>query len=200
MKIMELIRRDRRSLEYRESCVGEYPLMSLSGGPVFASHIAVIRGGISPGKAVAFVVRPHAMEAIASRQLSFEVEDVGELNIRRRALVVIAVLVQPWNWIRTRTTVGYSMIRGNLGCARFWCGLRLKFRSRHCRRQHGSYAKLQQMPPIQVRTALMMVLIEQRIFGRVEIKSELHNSSSFCFRDKLPCSFSHAQFSKTVKA
>ena len=74
---MKLIRRDRRSLEYRESCVGKYSLLGLSRGPVFACHIAVVRGGISPGKAVAFIVRAHTVEAVASRQLSFEVKDVG---------------------------------------------------------------------------------------------------------------------------
>lgn len=77
MKIVELVRRDRRSLEHRKSRVCEYPLMRLSRRPVFASHIAVIGGGIAPGKAIAFVVRPHTVEAVASRQLSFEVEDVG---------------------------------------------------------------------------------------------------------------------------
>jgi hypothetical protein len=77
MKVMELVCRDRRSFEYRESCVCEYSLSRLSSCPVFACHIAVIRSGISPGKAVAFVVRAHAMEAIAARQFPFEMKDVG---------------------------------------------------------------------------------------------------------------------------
>jgi hypothetical protein len=77
MKIVELVRRDRRSLENRKSGVGKYALMSLSSRPVFACHIAVIRGGISPGKAVAFIVGSHAMKAVASGQLSCEMKDVG---------------------------------------------------------------------------------------------------------------------------
>lgn len=77
MKIVELVCRDRRFLKNRKSCVGKYPLLRLSSGPVFACHIAVVRGGISPGKAVAFIVRAHAMEAVAARQLSFEMKNVG---------------------------------------------------------------------------------------------------------------------------
>ena len=77
MKVMELVRRDRRSLEYRKSRVGEYSLASLSSCPVLACHVTVVGGGISPGKSVAFIVRPHTMEAIAPRQLSFEMKDVG---------------------------------------------------------------------------------------------------------------------------
>ena len=76
MKIMELVCRDRRSLKNRKSCVREYPLLRLSASPVFASHVAVVRGGIPPGKAVSFIVRTHAMEAVAARKFSFEMKDV----------------------------------------------------------------------------------------------------------------------------
>jgi hypothetical protein len=76
MKVMELVCRDRRSLKNRKSCVGKYPLPRLSPSPVFACHIAVVRGGISPGKAVPFIVCAHAMEAVAARQFSFEMKDV----------------------------------------------------------------------------------------------------------------------------
>jgi len=77
MEIVKLVCRDRRSLENRESRMGEYSLPSLSSRPIFSCHVAVIRGGISPGKAVAFVVCAHAVETVASRQLSFEMKDVG---------------------------------------------------------------------------------------------------------------------------
>ena len=77
MKVMELVRRDRRSLEYRKSRVGEYSLSSLAGCPVLACHVAIVGGGISPGKAIAFIVRPHTVEAVAPRQLSLEMKDVG---------------------------------------------------------------------------------------------------------------------------
>ncbi|MCU1256852.1 MAG: hypothetical protein JWM83_3151 [Candidatus Angelobacter sp.] len=76
MKVVELVRRDRRSLEHCKSSVGEYSLPGLSSRPVFPGHIAVVRGGVSPRKAVAFIVRAHTVEAVAPGQLSFEVEDV----------------------------------------------------------------------------------------------------------------------------
>ena len=77
MKVVELICRDRRSLENRESRMREYPLPCLSSRPVFACHVAIVSGGISPGKAVAFVVCAHAVEAVASGQLAFEMKNVG---------------------------------------------------------------------------------------------------------------------------
>ena len=127
---MELVRRDRRSLEHRKSSVGEYSLMRLPRGPVFARHIAIVGGGIAPGKAVAFIVRTHAMEAVAARQLSFEVEDVGEFDIRRRALIVITILVEPRDGIRARSTIGDSMILRDRRRARFRCRLRFQLSTR----------------------------------------------------------------------
>ena len=77
MKVVELICRDRRSLKNRKSGMGEYSLPGLSSCPVFACHVAVVGGGISPGEAIAFIVRAHAVEAIAPRQLPFEMKNVG---------------------------------------------------------------------------------------------------------------------------
>lgn len=74
---MELVRRDRRSLKNRESRMGKYSLPSLPSRPIFACHIAVVGCWISPGEAIAFIVRAHPVEAVASGQLSFEVKDVG---------------------------------------------------------------------------------------------------------------------------
>ena len=77
MKVVELVRRDRRSLENGKSRVGENSLSGLPSCPVFACHIAVVCSGISPRKAVAFIVRTHSVETVAPRQLPFEVKDVG---------------------------------------------------------------------------------------------------------------------------
>jgi len=77
MKVVELVCGDRRSLEHGKSGMGEYSLASLPSCPVFACHIAVVCSGISPGKAIAFIVRPHTVEAVAPRQLSLEMKDVG---------------------------------------------------------------------------------------------------------------------------
>lgn len=77
MKVVKLVCRDRRSLEYRKSRMGENSLPGLPPRPVFACHVAIVGGGISPGKAVAFIVRAHAVETVAPCQLSFEMKDVG---------------------------------------------------------------------------------------------------------------------------
>ena len=77
MEIMDLVRGDRRSHEYRQSRVGENGLMRLTCGPVFAGHVAVVGRGSAPGETVALTVRTHAVKTIAARQLTIEVIDVG---------------------------------------------------------------------------------------------------------------------------
>ena len=76
MEVVDLVCGDRRSLKYGESSVAEDGLMRLTARPVFTGHIAVVGGRSSPGEAIAFVVRAHAVKAIASCQLSAEVIDV----------------------------------------------------------------------------------------------------------------------------
>jgi hypothetical protein len=77
MKIMDLVRGDRRSLEYRQSRVGENSLVRLTCCPVLTRHVAVVGRGSAPGETVAFIVRTHAVKAIATRQLTIEVIDIG---------------------------------------------------------------------------------------------------------------------------
>ena len=74
---MDLVLRDRRSLEYGESCVGEDSLVRLACRPVLACHLAVVGARSAPGEAVALIVRAHTAEATAPCQLSLEVIDVG---------------------------------------------------------------------------------------------------------------------------
>src|SRR6266853_124364 len=199
MKIVKLVCRDRRSLEYCESRVGEYSLPSLSSSPVFACHIAIVGGGISPGESVAFIVRAHTVEPVASRQLSFEVKDIGQFNVWRRALVVIAVLIEPRNGIRAWSAIGRCMILRDRRSAGFRRGLRVKLTARQRSRNHGSDAKLQQIAPVQGRTALVVVPIDQRMPGRIRIKSELHGSSltetiKTAAKTKWPCLFRGPRF------
>ena len=73
MEIVDLVRGDRRSLKYCQSCVGKDSLVRLARGPVLAGHVAVVGGRSSPGDAVALIVCAHAVEAVAACQLSFEV-------------------------------------------------------------------------------------------------------------------------------
>src|SRR5208282_6367042 len=105
MEIVDLVCRDRRPLEHSQSSVREDRLMSLSRRPIFPCHVAVVSGGSAPSKAVPLIVRAHPMEAVATCQLSFEVINVGEFDIWHGALVVVAILVDPRNRIRTRTAV-----------------------------------------------------------------------------------------------
>jgi len=72
MKVMDLVRGDRRSLEYGQSGVGENGLMRLACRPVFAGHITVVGRGSAPGEAITPIIRTHAVEAVAARQLSLK--------------------------------------------------------------------------------------------------------------------------------
>ena len=73
MEVVDLVGRDRRSLEYRESRMGENSLVRLARCPVFARHIAVVRGRGAPRKTVPLVVGPHAVKAAAAAQFALEV-------------------------------------------------------------------------------------------------------------------------------
>jgi len=111
---MDLVRRDRRSLKDSESSVGEYGFVTLARRPVLAHHIAVIGSGSAPGKPITLVIRTHPVKAIAARQLSFEVIDAREFDVRHRRLVVTAILVKPWDGIRARAAVRWFVVLRNL--------------------------------------------------------------------------------------
>ena len=72
---MNLVRRDRRSLEYGESRVGENALVRLACRPVLAGHVTVVGCGSAPGEVVAFVICAHSVKTAATRQLPLEVID-----------------------------------------------------------------------------------------------------------------------------
>jgi hypothetical protein len=67
MEIVNLIRGDRRPLEYGKSGMREDALLRLARRPIFSCHVTVVGCGSAPREAVAFIVCPHAMEAIAPR-------------------------------------------------------------------------------------------------------------------------------------
>jgi len=73
MKIMNLIWRDRRSLEYGESRVRKNSLLRLARCPVLAGHVTVVGGWSSPGKTIASVVCAHTVESVAAGKPSFKV-------------------------------------------------------------------------------------------------------------------------------
>ena len=85
--------------------MGEDALATSSPGPIFACHVAVVSGRSAPGQAVAPIVGTHSVEAVTASQFSLEVVDVRQLNVRHRALIVVAILVEPRNRIRTRPSI-----------------------------------------------------------------------------------------------
>lgn len=102
--------------------------MRLARRPVLARHVAVVSSRCSPRLTVALVVRPHTLKAAAASQLSLEVIDVRELDIWRCGLIVIPVLVEPGNGIRTRSTVRRLVVLRNRRRATLRQRLRLNWR------------------------------------------------------------------------
>ena len=67
---------------------------------------------------IALFICSHTVKATAAGQLSFEVIDVRELDIRSSGLIVISIFIEPRNWIRTRSTVrGLVLLRNERGAA-----------------------------------------------------------------------------------
>ena len=110
MKIMDLILGDRRSLKHGESCVREDRLMRLPRRPVFARHLAVVRGCSAPRETIALVIGSHAMKTAGPRELAFKVINVRELHVRHSRLIVIPIPVEPWNGIRARAAIRWLVI------------------------------------------------------------------------------------------
>src|SRR5215469_13514886 len=110
MEVVNLVGRDRRSLEYGQSSVCEDRVVRSAGSPVLTRHIAEVGGWCTPSQTFAFVIRAHAAEAVAARQLSLEVIDIGKLDVGRSWLVVIAVLIEPRNRIRAHSPVRYPVV------------------------------------------------------------------------------------------
>jgi len=102
MKIVNLVRGDRRSLEKRESYVRERPVLRRASSPVFTLHHAVVGGKGTEGDSIAQIVGSHAGEGAATGDAAFEVVDVRWLEIGTGRLIMASISVQPWNriWIR----------------------------------------------------------------------------------------------------
>src|SRR6516225_3589244 len=110
MEVVNLVGRHRRSLKDGQSSVCEDCLVCLAGSPVLTCHVAEVGRWCTPGQTVAVVIRAHAAEAVAARQLSLEVIDIGKLDVGRSRLVVIAVLIEPRNRIRAHSPVRYAVV------------------------------------------------------------------------------------------
>jgi hypothetical protein len=79
VKIVDLVGRDRRSLEQRESDVREGPRLRSPAREILAVHEGEVSAGAAEGDTVSPIVRAHAREVVAPRNSAFEMEDVGRL-------------------------------------------------------------------------------------------------------------------------
>lgn len=114
-----------------------YALMRLPCRPIFARHVAIVRSWCSPRQSVSLVVGPHAMKATAAGQLSFEVIDAGEFDIRPRRLIVIPIFIEPRYRIWTRSPVRRLMVLRNSCVTTLRLGLRPRWRHSQGRPRGG---------------------------------------------------------------
>ena len=141
MEVVDLVSGDRRSPENSQSCVSEDRLVPLARGPVFARHVAIVRGWSAPSETVAFVISSHAVEPAAPSQPPLEVINTRKLDIRGGWLIVIAILVEPRNWIRAGSAIRGRMVNGDGWSARL--RLCIKQPSRHRSRRQRDRTKPQ---------------------------------------------------------
>jgi hypothetical protein len=113
MKIVNLIRRDRRPLKKRESYMGEDAVLRGASRPVFSLHHAVVGGGAAEGDAISVIVCADAGEGAAAGDAAVEMVDVGRFEVEAGGLIVAAIFVEPGNWVRVGTAVGGGEL---LGC------------------------------------------------------------------------------------
>ena len=85
--------------------MGEYPGLGSAAGKVFSLHESVIGRRSAERYSVSIVVAAHAHETCTSADQAFKMINVGRFQLWPGWLVVTAVFVQPWNWIRLIVTV-----------------------------------------------------------------------------------------------
>jgi hypothetical protein len=85
--------------------VGEYPSLRSAAGEVFPLHESVIGRRSAERYSISIVVAAHADETGTPADPAFKMINVGRFQLRSGWLVMAAVFVQPWNWIRLSVTV-----------------------------------------------------------------------------------------------
>jgi len=85
--------------------VGECPGLRSAAGKVFSLHESVIGRRSAERYSISFVVAAHADKTGTPADQAFEVINVGRFQLWSGWLVMTAVFVQPWNWIRLSVTV-----------------------------------------------------------------------------------------------
>ena len=196
MEIMNLVCGDRRSLEDGQSCVSKDPFLSLPCRPVFPSHEAVVGGRSAPSQPVAFIISTHPVEPAATRQRSFEVIDAGKFDVRHCGLVMVTILIEPRNGVRTRAAVRrFVVLRDGRGAA-LSHGLRVQQRPRQLHAKYGTNTESQPTPPIQLEpenaitphTASNLLLHEPSSYSTPAMYTPL-DSARRCSRISTPSSY-----------
>src|SRR2546428_7685135 len=133
VKIVYLVCGDRRSPEQCQSYVSEGALLCCSGGPVFPLHHAVVSRGTAKRYSISLIVGTHASKGAAPGDTPFEMVDVRRFEVRACRLIVAAILIQRWNWVRIGAPVRGHRLLFIQRIIRGW----------NCQRQQGQCPRIQ---------------------------------------------------------
>lgn len=106
MKIVNLIRGNRRSPEQRESYMCESTLLRSSASPILSLHHTVVSRRTAKSDPVSLTVRAHAREGAAASDSPFEMVDMRRFKIWTRGLIVTTIFIQPRNRVRIGAAIG----------------------------------------------------------------------------------------------
>ena len=112
MEVVNLVCRSRRPLEESESYVGEDTLYGSPSRKVLALHQAIVGRRATEREPVSFAVGALSRKGAATGYPSLEMKDMRRLQVRACGLVVVPVLIEPWDRERVSATVR----RGRLIC------------------------------------------------------------------------------------
>jgi hypothetical protein len=131
---------DRRSPEQCQSYVSEGALLCCSGSPVFPLHHAVVSRGTAKRYSISLIVGTHASKGAAPGDPPFEMVDVRRFEVRACRLIVAAILIQRWNWLR----IG-AAVRGHRPLF-----IQHIIRGWNCQRQQNQCTRFQDVPATEV--------------------------------------------------
>ena len=85
--------------------MSEYPGLRSAACKVFPVHESVVGRRSAERYSTSIVVAAHADKTGTPADQAFKMINVGRFQLRSGWLVMTAVFVQPWNWIRLSVTV-----------------------------------------------------------------------------------------------
>src|SRR5207302_9776456 len=93
MKIVNLVRGDRRSPEERQSYMGEGSLLCCSSRPILSLHHAVICCGAAKRELISLIVSARAGKSAVSCDSALEMVDMRRFEVCACRLIVAAIFV-----------------------------------------------------------------------------------------------------------